>query len=86
MRVGVCAMGATGVFFLSTNFAHWLFFGGYSLTLAGLFECYVAALPFAKYTLFGDLAWSAVFFGGHAALRAVPAIGSSARPEVARIA
>ena len=34
------------------------------LTLAGLVQCYIAALPFLKYTVPGDLFWAAVLFGG----------------------
>jgi hypothetical protein len=36
----------------------------YSLDMAGLTQCYVAALPFLKYTVAGDLFWAAVLFGG----------------------
>ena len=38
----------------------------YPHTLAGLEECYIAALPFFGYTLLGNLAFSAAFFGGEA--------------------
>ena len=51
-------------FFAATNFAVWAFSGIYSLDMAGLLQCYVAALPFLKYTLAGDLFWAAVLFGG----------------------
>jgi hypothetical protein len=51
-------------FFAATNFAVWAFSGMYSLDVAGLTQCYVAALPFLKYTLAGDLFWTAVLFGG----------------------
>ena len=47
-----------------TNFAVWAFSGMYSLDMAGLVQCYVAALPFLKYTVAGDLFWAAVLFGG----------------------
>lgn len=52
------------VFFVTSNFAVWLFSGMYSLDAAGLAACYVAALPFLQYSLAGDLLWSAVLFGG----------------------
>ncbi len=32
--------------------------------MAGLIQCYIAALPFLQYTMAGDLFWSAVLFGG----------------------
>ncbi|MEA2982402.1 MAG: hypothetical protein QOF09_4225 [Alphaproteobacteria bacterium] len=52
------------IFFATTNLAVWAFSGMYSLDMAGLVQCYVAALPFLKYTLAGDLFWAAVLFGG----------------------
>ncbi len=51
-------------FFALSNFAVWAFSGMYSLDLAGLRQCYVAALPFLQYTVAGDLFWCAVLFGG----------------------
>ena len=54
------------IFFVSTNFAVWAFSGLYSLDMAGLIQCYVAALPFLKYTLIGDLLWTTAMFGGAA--------------------
>ena len=47
------------VFYLSTNFVHWCFGTDYPHTLAGLGECYVAALPFYRWMPVGDLAWTA---------------------------
>ena len=52
------------VFFLATNFAVWAFDGMYPMTWRGLADCYVAALPFIDKTVFGDLFWTAVLFGG----------------------
>jgi len=51
-------------FFVSTNFAVWLFSGMYALTLQGLTECYVLALPFLEKHLLGDFVWTGVLFGG----------------------
>lgn len=51
-------------FFLLSNFAVWAFSGMYPLTLAGLTQCYVMALPFFQNSLMGDLFWTAVLFGG----------------------
>lgn len=56
------SLGATTLFFLISNFGVWLG-GWYSMTLAGLFACYVAAIPFFGYSLIGDLAFSLVLFG-----------------------
>jgi uncharacterized protein DUF6580 len=52
------------LFFATTNFAVWAFSGMYSHDLAGLIACYVAALPFLKYTVACDLLWTAGLFGG----------------------
>jgi hypothetical protein len=63
------------LFFLITNFAVWLLFDLYPKTSAGLAECYVAALPFFRYTLAGDALWVTVLFGCVAlAERGVPAL------------
>ena len=52
------------IFFAASNFAVWAFSGMYSADVQGLIQCYIAALPFLQYTLLGDLAWTAAFFGG----------------------
>jgi len=52
------------IFFVTTNFAVWAFGTLYPLTLRGLTQCYVAALPFLDKTVLGDLFWTAVLFGG----------------------
>lgn len=51
-------------FFALSNFAVWAFGGMYPLTMAGLTQCYVAALPFLDKTVLGDLIWTGVLFGG----------------------
>jgi hypothetical protein len=66
---GALAIVATMVpcslaFFALSNFAVWAFSGIYPLTLQGLTQCYVAALPFLDKTVMGDLFWTAVLFGG----------------------
>jgi hypothetical protein len=64
---GAALLGAVQ-FYLITNFACWA--GGDGLTytknLAGLIQCYVAALPFFGGTVGGDLGFSFLFFGLHA--------------------
>src|SRR5215510_11825836 len=66
LPVGAAAIGATAMFFLLSNFEVWFSGHGvsYPRTPAGLIECYIAALPFAKNMLFGNLLFSAVLFGG----------------------
>lgn len=53
------------VFFLSTNFATWAVTEWYPRTWAGLLDCYICAIPFFRYTVAGDLVFSALFFGSH---------------------
>ena len=45
----------SAVFFVSTNMAVWCFAGWYSPGLAGLAECFYAAIPFFRWTLLSDL-------------------------------
>jgi hypothetical protein len=52
------------LFFVTSNFAVWMFSGIYARDAAGLVKCYIAALPFFQNTLMGDLFWTAVLFGG----------------------
>jgi hypothetical protein len=52
------------IFFLVTNFGVWIVGPEmYPRTLAGLSECYVAAIPFFRNTVLGDLAYTGVLFG-----------------------
>jgi hypothetical protein len=44
-----------------TNFGVWAT-GGYPPTFGGLVECYVAAIPFFRNTVVGDLVYVAVLF------------------------
>lgn len=60
------AIACSVVFFVSTNLAVWIFGGMYPPTLAGLGKCFTAALPFFRYTLCGDLFWTATLFGSYA--------------------
>ena len=67
------AIATASVFFVVTNFSCWLGGDGplYQKSFAGLIECYVAALPFVKGTLIGDLSYSLLFFGLYAAVHFV---------------
>ncbi len=54
-------------FFLITNFQAWLTYDHlYSRDLAGLAACYLAAIPFVKYTLLSDLVFTPTIFALHA--------------------
>jgi hypothetical protein len=64
--VMTCSLAASLAFFVVTNFGAWLWFDSYPHTLAGLRDCYVAALPFFRYTVTGDLCFATVLFGSYA--------------------
>jgi hypothetical protein len=55
-------VAASGFFFVSTNFAVWLFGGMYPHTLAGLQQCYLLAIPFFRNSLLGDLTYTGSLF------------------------
>jgi hypothetical protein len=62
-RVVSVTLLASTQFFLISNFGVWVTWTLYPKTLAGLVECYVAALPFFQYTLVGDLLFTGALFG-----------------------
>lgn len=81
-RAAAGVLAGSVLFFLTTNLAHWAFMGVYERSLAGLIECYIAALPFFKYTVGGDLAFTMVLFGGWALVSRVWSV-PFVRPAVA---
>jgi hypothetical protein len=60
------AVAASLLFFVVTNLGTWWAGGIYPLTPEGLSACFVAALPFLRLTLLGDLFYSGLLFGGFA--------------------
>ena len=69
-RVAASAVGATLLFFIITNFGAWMMSSGlYSMNAAGLMQAYVAGIPFLQNSLLGNLAFTAVMFGGFALLQ-----------------
>ena len=64
LRVGGCAVASSVLFFVITNFSHWLFMRQHSA--AELLQSYVEALPFFRATILGDVFWSGVVFGAYA--------------------
>lgn len=54
------------VFFLATNLAIWTFRPWYEPNLAGLTQCYAAAIPFFRWMLMGDVFYVALLFGSYA--------------------
>jgi hypothetical protein len=69
-RVLGYALLSSLIFFVVTNTAVWLQGGLYPMTLAGLRDCYIAAIPFWRNELLGTLSYSAALFGSYALLRA----------------
>ncbi len=73
--VTLSALASSVLFFLVTNFGVWVMGTLYPKTLAGLAAAYVAALPFFRNTVLGDLSYVAILFGGFALLeRYLPAL------------
>jgi hypothetical protein len=68
VRVGAVTLGASVLFFVVTNLGEWAFQPWYPKTAAGLAASYVAGIPFFRNMLLGDLAYSALMFGGFALL------------------
>ena len=72
--IGYSLLGSL-LFFVITNFAVWLPGNFYPLSLSGLIECYVAAIPFFGNSLLGDLFYNTVLFGGFfLAKQAIPSL------------
>jgi hypothetical protein len=53
------------LFFIITNFSVWAFGSLYPRSLGGLAQSYILAIPFFRNTIFGDLFYNGVFFGGY---------------------
>jgi vitamin B12 transporter len=62
-RLAGLAVGASSVFFVTTNFAEWLTNPLYPKTPAGLAACYAAGIPFFWNTAAADLLGTAALFG-----------------------
>jgi hypothetical protein len=63
-RIAGAALVSALVFFIVTNFGVWAFDSLYPKTFPGLVACYVAAIPFFRNMLLGDLIYTAILFGG----------------------
>ena len=65
LRLLATSLAGSLLFFLISNFGVWLEGTLYPLTWSGLVECYVAAIPFFRNSLFGDLLYAAAMFGSY---------------------
>lgn len=73
------SLAGSVLFFVVTNFGVWMSDGMYPRTLEGLAACYVAAIPFFRNTVLGDLGYVGVLFGVFELLqRRIPALRASA--------
>lgn len=64
LKIAGAAIGGSLVFFVTSNFVAWLGLTQlYTRDLAGLVNCYVAAIPFFRSTFIGDFVYSFVMFG-----------------------
>lgn len=63
-RIAGAALMSALVFFFVSNFGVWAFDSLYPKTYGGLIACYVAAIPFFRNSLLGDLFYCAILFGG----------------------
>jgi hypothetical protein len=64
MRIAAASVAGSVTFFVISNFGAWAHGHLYPRDLQGLIDCYVAAIPFFRNTLLGDLAYAALLFGG----------------------
>ncbi len=71
------------LFFIVTNFGVWISAQvSYPHTIAGLLQCYVAAIPFFRNTLLGDAAYVTILFGVfELGKRLVPSLRREAIPS-----
>lgn len=63
-NVIIASLVASTQFFLLTNAAVWIS-GSYDRSILGLWESYVAGIPFFRFTIMGDFFYTGVFFGGY---------------------
>ena len=66
-RILISSLAGSMLFFVITNFGVWFTQALYPKTLEGLWQCYVAAVPFFRNTVLGDLLYVGTLFGGYAA-------------------
>lgn len=69
-RWALFALAPATLFYVVTNFAVWAFQSNYEKSLAGLGQCYLAAVPFYRWMLAGDVFYLAVLLGCLVAARA----------------
>ncbi len=68
-RVSVGTISSSILFFVVTNFGVWLNGSIYPQNLQGLVSCYVAAIPFFRNSISGDIVYVTVLFGSYELIR-----------------
>jgi hypothetical protein len=66
VAIAAGALASSVLFFIVSNFGAWAVFDFYPKTVAGLVDCYIAAIPFFRYTLASNALFTVVLFGGFA--------------------
>lgn len=61
-KLALTALIVSVVFYLVTNFGAWLSHGMYPLTLNGLWQSYLAGIPFFRNTLLSNFLFTAISF------------------------
>jgi len=57
------SLSASLLFFILSNFGVWISGTMYPKDLSGFVSCYIAAIPFIKNTILGDLMYCSILFG-----------------------
>lgn len=65
-NIVLASLFSSFLFFFITNFGVWFFGSFYPKTLEGLGACFIAAIPFFRNTVAGDLFYTGVFFSSYA--------------------
>ena len=82
----VGALAGSILFFVASNLAVWAYSGYYPPSAAGLGECFLAALPFFRFTALGDLAFAMTLFGAWACIARAATLLQPARAETTAVA
>ena len=82
LRIGGVTLLASVQFFVITNFGVWAA-GAYARNLSGLAASYAAGLPFFRWTVAGDLFYTAAFFGLYALALRQPEPKTQKHPQLA---
>ena len=64
-NLAIIGFAGSLIFFMITNFSVWLSGGLYPLTIDGLLECYIMAIPFFHNTLISTLLFLGILFFGY---------------------